>query len=247
MMKKLKRVFIFLILILAVIMAGNIDTSIHQGTNGRYRDIHMPLYAKWIQFLARHYEYARLEKEITHGYADDEARAIAILKWTKENIKDVPSGMPIVDDHILNIIIKGYGTPVQFQDVFTLLCSYDGMPAFWDKFYDKNHKIIYAISFAKIKGEWRVFDAYQGIYFRKDNGRIASVEDIMMDPYIVQRDVNVNKLYIAGVPYKDFYYNLDLKQVKEGITLRPYRQMPLHRIVYEMKKFFGMEKHEKIK
>lgn len=227
--------------IISGVLLLNIDVSIRQGIDGRYRYIHMPLYVKWTQFMARHYEYSRLASEITAGCRTDEEKALAVLKWTRENIKDIPQGMPLVDDHILTIIIKGYGSPSQFHDVFTTLCSYAGLPAFWDDPYDRGHKIKYPVSFVKIRGRWRVFDAYRGIYFKNNRGEIASVEDILKDPSIVSGK-GIDGLSIGGIPYKDVYYNLDLKEADAGKTFRSYRQMPLSRIYYEIKKAMGLEK-----
>lgn len=244
-MRRIRYLAIFLILFAAVIAAANIDVSIRQGVDGRLRYIHMPLYVKWTQFLARHYEYGRLAKEITSNCRTDEEKALAILEWTHDNIRELPAGAPVIDDHVLNIVIRGYAVPEQFQDVFTTLCSYAGLPAFLEKFYDKERKARNFVSLVKINGKWRVFDAFHGKYFRKDDGEIASVEDIVNDPSLV-RGEEVDNIVINGVPYKDLYYSIDLRQVRDGVTLRPYRQMPLHRIIYELKKAFGIEKEEAI-
>ena len=242
MKRNIKRIALALILLSVAIFAANLPSSIQVGVDGHYRLVHMPLYVKWTQFLARHYEYARLSKEITSGCKTDEQKALAILNWTRENLKDVPAGMPVCDDHILYTIIRGYAVPEQFQDVFTTLCSYAGMPAFWDKFYDKGHKVSYYLSFVSISGKWRVFDAYYGKYFRKDGGEIASVEDILNNPSLL-RGGGIDQIVIRGVPYRDFYYNINLEQIRKGITLRPYRQMPLHRMIYEMKKMLKLEEN----
>lgn len=241
--KNKRRIFISLVALVALIFLLNLDVSIHQGINGHYRYVHMPLYVKWTQFLARHYEYAKLAREVTHGCKTDEEKTLAILKWTKENIKDTPPGMPMVDDHILTIIIKGYGSPRQFQDVFATLCAYAGLPAFWDEFYDKNRKAKYSISFVKIDGKWKVFDAYYDLYFRNAKGEIASIDDIIDDPSVVSGD-RVDNLFIGDIPYKDFYYKLFLDPIEKHMTLRSYRQMPLRRIFYEARRALRIEKEE---
>lgn len=205
--------------VVAVIMAigcvvlANLDTSIRVGVDGVYRQIHMPLYAKWTQFLARHYEYARLIRGITAERVTDEDKVLAILAWTGENIKDTPPGMPVCDDHIANIIIRGYGTPEQFQDVFTTLCAYAGFPAYWDRFYDKARDSKIALSLVKIGGAWRVFDAHRGIERKNVEGEVPDLAP-------------------------------DIRQPREGVTLRPYRQMPLRRFMYELRKALKIEKEE---
>lgn len=231
------KISILIFLLAAGITAGavlNMETSITQGVDGQYRKIMMPLYVKWIEFLGRHYEYSRIAKEITAGCRTEEEKALAILKWTGENIdKDMAEEMPVVDDHILNIIIRGYGTNDQFQDVFTALCVYSGIPAFWKKAYDSKHAAWIPLSFVKLGGRWRVFDAYHGMYFRNTKGEIAGAEDIAADKSIV-RDESIDRLEYNGVPYKEFYYNLE--PVKAPAVLRAEKQMPMNRIIYEIRR-----------
>jgi len=234
-----KTIFTYVALAVAFVLLVNLDVSIHEGINGRYRYVHMPLYVKWTQFLARHYEYTRLAREITVDCKNDKEKALAILIWTSENIKYIPAGMNIHDDHILNIIIRGYGVSEQFQDVFTTLCTYAGLPAYFVKVRDKTHAIEYALSLVKINGEWRVFDAYYGVYFKLPNGEFASVDDIIAGSPMDREGQRAPEM-IRGVPYKEFYY--DLQPVARPMTLRAERQMPIPRIFFEVKKVLKMER-----
>jgi len=236
---RVRHIFTALLLALAFIVMMNIGTSINVGVDWHYRHIKMPLYIKWTQFLARHYEYARLVGEITAGCRSDEDKALAILAWTRANLKDVPQGMSICDDHILYIIIRGYGIPEQFQDVFTTLCVYSKVPAFYGKAYDKNHRTRYTLSFVKLDRKWRVFDAYYGKYFRNAKGEIASIDDIVNDFSIINNS-DQGVAMVGGVPYKEYYSNL--KAITVPQTLRAETQMPLQRILYEAKKVMKIEK-----
>jgi len=239
MKKRLNQALLVLALLSAIILAANLPASIQVGVDGHYRRIRMPLYVKWTQFLARHYEYERLSKEITAGCKTDEEKALAILRWTRENIAVLPAGMPLHDDHILNIIIRGYAVKDQFQDVFTTLCAYSGIPAFYDRAYDNNHKSKYILSFVKLYGKWCAIDAYRGIYFMTKDDRIASVEDIVNDRSLVS-GAEVDAIVARGIPYKEYYYNLE--PVIKPVTLRADKQMPLQRILFELKKALGLEK-----
>jgi len=241
---KLKTKISISVISVLLIFAGivmNLEVSIRQGSGGHYRTIKMPLYVKWTEFLARHYEYARIAKEVTSPYKTDEEKALAIFKWTRANIKDVPKNMPLTDDHILNIIIRGYGVPEQFQDVFTTLCTYSNIPAFWRRIYDNEHKVKYGLSFVRLNGKWRVFDAYYGIYFRTNGGDIASVDDIVKDSSLI-KGKGIDTISIMGVPYDEFYHNL--KPITIPMTSRAEKQMPLKRILFELKKLIRAEKEE---
>ena len=103
-----------------------------QGIDFRQRTILQPLYLKAMDFISRDGHYRLLAREIVQGAATDEARALQIYAWTRDHIRPVPPGLPVVDDHIWHIIIRGYGTDDQVNDVFTTLCAYAGLSAFWD-------------------------------------------------------------------------------------------------------------------
>lgn len=242
MIKKRIKGVIFLAIFLAIsIMVLNLDVSIRQGINGQYRQIHMPLYVKWTQFVARHYEYRRIAREITRGLRTDSEKTLAILRWTNKDLKQVPQGMSVVDDHVLNIIIRGYGTVDQFQDVFTTLCAYSGMPSFWQKIYSSDRKVWYPLAFVKIGNDWRVFDAYHGLYIKDRKGSIASVNEIINDMSLIDNQ-DMNTIEYRGYPYKEFYRNL--KQVDGSSVLRPDKQMPVRRIFFEVGRIFGQHKTE---
>ena len=60
-----KRFIISFIVILTIIAILNMPTFTVRGVNGVSSRLEMPLYVKWTQFLARHYEYARIARYIT--------------------------------------------------------------------------------------------------------------------------------------------------------------------------------------
>ena len=240
-MKRKAAIFLFLVLALAAVLVLNHDVSIHEGVDGQYRYVHMPLYVKWTQFLARHYEYARLADEITRGCETGREKTLAILGWTRRHLKDVPVGMPVCDDHILYTIIRGYGVPEQFQDVFTTLCVYAGVPSFFTHVYSKDRSVKYALSLVRIDGKWRVIDAYRGAYFTVPGGEIAAVEDFLADaPMAETAQLPVETIH--GIPCAEFY--ADLRAVSRPATLRAEKQMPLQRIYFEAKKALGIEKED---
>lgn len=51
--------------------------------------------------------------------------------WTRQHIHPTSSGLPDMDDHILHMIIRGYGKQDQTVDALTTLATYTGLPAFW--------------------------------------------------------------------------------------------------------------------
>ena len=237
-----KKILLYIAFITGLCVILNLPASITVGVDGVYSQVEMPLYVKWTQFLARHYEYGRISREITAGCKAKKEKVLKILGWTHNNIKqDIPEGMPVKDDHILNIIIRGYGTPGQSQDVFTTLCAYSGMRAFWDKFYNRTGKVSYPLSFVKFDGKWHVFDSFRGIYCIKKDGSIATVEDIL-NKVPVTSNAGPDAGSYRGVPYMEFYDGI--KPINDSKTLRPEKQMPLKRAYFEFKKLLGIKNNE---
>ncbi len=139
--------------------------STRQGINYQVAVRSIPAYAKTLGFLYRHFEYQRLAGEITRGKRSPQERVLAVFDWTTQNIHSVPEGFPVVDDHVLHIIIRGYGTDDQKADVFTTLSTYAGVPAFWQWTKQPSGAVL-VVSFARIGQEWVVFDVAKGIAFR---------------------------------------------------------------------------------
>ena len=85
--------------------------------------------------------------------------------FVRNNIRYVPE-MPVIDDHPFHIIIRGYGVNDQFEDIFTLLCNYAGIDAYYEKtdFIFRDLKIDFC-SFVKIGNHWTVCNLFHGISF----------------------------------------------------------------------------------
>lgn len=225
----------FVISILIVFM----PMTYRVGINGELTVRHIPLYAKLGGFLYRDHEYRRIATEITGKIKQKEEKVLAVYNWTIMHIRtDQPEYWPVIDDHILDIIIRGYGESDQLADVFTTLCAYSGMPAYWRLYRVKDaskRKIASVVlSFVKLDRDngWLVFDLYNQKYFRTDDGRIADIKDIKKDPGLVGK--NVGDFKIKGVPYPDFFRSIE--PVNDAVYLRPDKQMFMKRILFEITK-----------
>jgi len=190
----------------------------------------VPLYVKILDFLHRHYQYAALANEITQGLSSDQDRVLAVFDWTWRNIRRTPEGWPVMDDHILNIIIRGHGVGEQTADVFTTLTTYAGMLAYW--------RILpngWVLSFAKIEGKWKVFDVANGLVFRNAHGDLADRKELGSNPdALVAEAAESRSLIVASRRY--------LSNVASGSVPQPLRaelQMPWPRLVYEVRRVVG--------
>lgn len=230
-MKRIPFLIFTVIFILGVGIILNLNVSTQQCIDYKCKSINIPLYLKILDFLDRHYNYLQLVKNITKEAKNEEERVMNIFEWTHKNIRRVSESLPVVDDHQLNIIIRGYGTDDQCEDVFTLLCTYAGLEAYFSKFYNSHNGIFY-ISFVRIENKWYPFSAFSGTYAVK-NGILISVEDILREP----ETVSLFSLNIQNFEITSFIDGIR-KMRFESKSLRTKGQSPLKRLIYSFSNIF---------
>ena len=160
MSRRVRRVVIALVageLLLVAALAVATSTAVsRQGIDYQVTARPLPLYVKAIDFLHRHEHYRLLAAEITAGLAGDRTRAEAVLAWTRREIRPIPEGFPIVDDHVLDIIVRRYGSLDQRADVFTVLATYAGVPAYWQSV--RGGPLPGLHTYARVDGHWLLVD-----------------------------------------------------------------------------------------
>jgi len=230
MTNRIKALLLAIIIFFVVI---NIPLATKQGINGTVRVLKIPLYVKAMEYLDRNYQYKALVKEITARHVGEKEKVIAIFNWVIENIHRPPKGFDIIDDHVLNIIIRRYGSGDQMADVFTTLCVYAGVPAFWRIENPDADTLRIVVSYVKLDGRWRIFDVSRKIFFDNNKNDIASVEDVITDISIVRK----KGITLRGRPYEDYFKNL--QPIKKNFISKEQKQMPSFRIIYEIRRIFG--------
>ncbi len=210
---------------------GSSPATTRQGVNFQVSTRHLPLAVKAIDFLHRHSHYRLLANEITHGLRSDRERVLAVFEWTRQQVRPTPSGWPIIDDHVLNIIIRGHGLDDQMADVFTTLATYAGMPGFW-----RPGSVVF--SFVRVEGRWAVFDVANGLVFADDAGAFIDAEDLLRHPELAQ--AIAGSLNPGGLPYRRYVEQLGSFRVPE--VLRARQQMPWPRLRHEVRRRLGLER-----
>ncbi|MFI5179481.1 MAG: hypothetical protein ACHQO8_13000, partial [Vicinamibacterales bacterium] len=159
----------------------------------------IPAYVKALDFVDRDVNYQQLARAVVGPASSDAAKLEAVLAWTRASIRDTPAGVPVVDDHPWNIIVRGYGKDDQQADVFTTLLSYAGVRAYWIAIGPGPELML---SFASIEGRWHPVDVANGIVFKGPNGEFAVVEDLARDHQLAARQ---GPPAYAGLPYARFF------------------------------------------
>ena len=133
-----------------------------QGVNFRVTERKIPLFLKGAEFLRRDIEYRRVAAEWSGGARDPGEKAARLFTRTREEIRPTPAGTPILDDHILSIILRGYGEEDQRADVFTTLAAYSGLPAFWKVVRPSPEAPERILSFVRLDDRWTIWDTAAG-------------------------------------------------------------------------------------
>jgi transglutaminase-like putative cysteine protease len=208
-----------------------------QGWNGQVTERTVPLWLKTLRFLTRDAEYRHLAAQLTRGCRDDEARVMALYAWVRSRVyPGIPDGMPVVDDHVWDIMVRGYGTPDQHADVLATLCAYAGVPAELAFLGPRGGRPFHAVALVWLNGRWCPVDPYYGVIVRHPVGRPASREEILAEPELIERQAP--PVTIRGVAYAQLYRWLPDVRLQD--ELRPYRHNPFIRIWYELRRGLQM-------
>src|SRR3990167_9508724 len=203
-----------------------------QGVNYAVTAHPIPLYVKILDFLHRDAHYRLLAREMTTDCRTDQARVLAVFDWTRRHIRPTPQDWPIMDDHILDIIIRGHGLSDQMADVFCTLATYAGVRAFWTLIRDVPESPGIVLSFANVNGRWRVFDVARGVVFIDPQGRLVAVETFLATPMLA----DVAHQVPVDISYTGYFERLQPLRVPK--ILRAEQQMPWPRLCVEMRRAF---------
>lgn len=215
-----------------------VPTETRQGVDFSQYTFTLPLYEKAVDFVQRDLSYARLVERLVSEDEPAESRALTLFDWTRENIRDVPAGFPIVDDHVSHIIIRGYGQEDQKADVFTTLTTYAGLPGTMGFSDPPSPRLV--LSYIWIDGRWTVFDVENEIVFRNRSGGLASVEEVTDDPWVLE-SVAANRVYL-GKPYASYF--VDYRAPNPQDVVRAELQMLWPRASYRLKRILGLGRRE---
>lgn len=218
-------------------MVAHVPVTTRQGVNFEVTEHTIPLYVKGIEFLDRHVQYRQLADEITRGVATDEHRLLAVFDWTTRNIRPTPDGWPIVDDHILNIVIRRHGLADQRADVFATLATYAGIPAFWSTVAGSGTTGGLVLSFARLGERWVVVDVANGLVFRTASGALATLEDLAANPALLPEAAQL--MTVGSTPYRRVLEGRRTPPIPR--PLRSELQMPWPRLRYEAARTVGFE------
>ena len=226
-----RKILAAVVLVLAVTGLALLFAPAHtrQGVDYVVTVRELPAYEKALDFVQRDIKYRTLATTVTQGRRTELERLMAVYEWTRRNIRNIPEGFPVVDDHVWHIIVRGYGADDQKADVFTTLATYAGIPAFWTLLRTERPRAALPMSFARVNGRWIVADVGAGVIFTDAHGVPAPVEEIARDRRLVTAAAGDRRY--DGLPYAAYFGSICSAGVPR--TLRAEKQMLWPRLLFE--------------
>lgn len=168
------------------------------GVNYQWSGRTITRFEKAVHFLSRDLQTRRLVAELLRGAgASRDERLTLLFDWTVRNVRPVPAGFPVVDDHVLHIILRGYGAPDQRTEAFALLASYAGYPATAATLTADRGRLIVAL--VRDRDQTFLFDVNNTLAFATPQGTLADVGQLVRSPQLVAEAAG--SLTIDGLPY----------------------------------------------
>jgi len=228
---RLRRAVAGAAIVAAAIVTACWPVTTRFGVDYRWSSKTLPLYEKALNFVSRDLQARRLSREVAAGGGSAEDVAIRIFRWVGTHVRRVPPGFPVVDDHLLHVIIRGYGAADQRTEVFALLASYAAIPATAVPLSvdaPERRRTIY-VAVADVGGRLLVVDVENQILFRRDEGTLAYLDDLRRDPSPITRAGG--HLIFNDMPYESYFTRLDTVR---PVFSRMERQKPWPRLRLEL-------------
>lgn len=212
-----------LVIAVAVIAFWPAETRVAVDYQPTVQRIHF--YEKALHFLSRDRQTRRQVEQIVTAAASDEANLLRIFEWVRENVRDVPAGFPIVDDHPFHIIVRGYGAADQQSEAFSLLASYAGFRAATMLV----PSTAYPLATVELEDRQYVFDVPRGLAFVDGSGRLIDLETLLADRNRLRQalgdaDLDPNAYHATLAEFARLAVNTDRMEM----------QKPLGRLWYEL-------------
>lgn len=231
----IRRLISALLAIIGIVLVAHWPVTTRYGVDYRWSSTHIPLYEKLVNFYSRDLQTRRLVREVTKGVTEDDEKIVTIFSWVTKHVQPTPPGFPVVDDHVWNIFVRGYGTEDQRTEAFTILASYAGVPAASVDLKIPGTAGRLYLGIVQYRGRALVFDVNRRIAFRNEEGALASMDDLLRNPALVTRAVP--GVTIGGVPYERYvarFVPADMRFSRMG------NQRPWFRLRSELMRLVGI-------
>lgn len=186
--------------VLLLVAQWPVTTSV--GLNYTVTTTRLPLYEKAINFISRDLQTRWITRQIVAGSTTDEEKLERLFEWVTQHVQPTPAGLPIIDDHPLHILIRGYGAEDQRTEAFLLLAGYTGFPGVIVRLRPPAASRQLLVALVRVGSRTLVFDIVNHVTFRHDAGAFADVQELLSRPDLMER--SAPRLMVDGLPYSRY-------------------------------------------
>lgn len=215
----------------------NINVTTNHGRDFVVTRSELPLYLKLLGFFDRHFNYKLLVKQVVGHLETPEEKVFRLFEWTHETIRPQPKSLPIMDSHVWDVYVRGYGVSDNFHDLFSTLCNYIGVDAFFERLMFEDSRNYIDITFVHVERGWVAFDPFHGAYFKNKDGKWATIQELKTGNWQLAK---LSKSIVKASYYKPFF-----KLIPDTLTMglkRANTQSPVNRLKLQLQNFFFNQK-----
>jgi len=229
-----RRALMVVIVVTGLIVIGQWPVRTRYGVNFQWSSKRIPLYEKTINFFSRDLQARRLVREVTDGALNDQEKALKVFSWVVRNVRPAPEGFPIVDDHVMHIIIRGYGAADQRTEAFALLASYAGFPATAVELKEPDRAESLIIALAQVGDITAVFDINNEVTFQNELRDLVDIRELTREPERFARAADPR--IVHGLGYERYF--LTIRNLQPSFS-RMEAQKPWPRLAMELSRLLG--------
>lgn len=184
-----KRLFIAVAFIIVIAGGGvffwffTAMSSTRQAINYEVKEIPLPLHLKTMQFMTRFANYHWLLDRLLDGNESELETVRKLQTWAYTAIRPQPESLPVIDDHVWDIVVRGYGKPDQRVDVIATLCNLSDIPAMPILAKRNNEDGLTLLAFRHI-GQWCFSDPARDVFFMTGEGRFAEAAQLLEGRFV---------------------------------------------------------------
>jgi len=218
----------------AVVAAAAWPTTTRYGVDYQWSSRRITLFEKAVHFVSRDLQLRRMAAEIAGDQPMDEDGLVRLYDWVRSHVATTPPGFHVYDDHVLNILIRGYGARDQQAEALAALASYRGLPSRAIRLRAGETGESAVLTVISTGAKRVAFDVHYGVVFRRRDGSLADVDDLLRDQSLVA--AAAPGLTIAGVPYERYIAGIAAPDLTFD---RMELQKPWPRFKAEIRHLFG--------
>jgi hypothetical protein len=194
----------------------------------------IPLSRKALDFIGRDHETKRLLREIVGDRVGAASAVLTIFDWVRSHVELQGPERPVIDDHVIDIVHRGYGAPDQVTEAFALLASYAGFPAAAVTLETGSGGGGLVLAAVQMEGDLHLFDVVLGVYFADTSGALVGFDRLRSDPELARTSLR------GPVPDPDAYIEiLRASQAPRPNFRRTEMQKPGARLGIELRRLLS--------